>query len=252
MESIEIKKRQEIESDFHDKKFGSHREKDFYAYGFTSIIFNNLMRRIGNVDGKKILDFGCGEGWLGKLLASQGAEVWAFDISHEAVELTKSRFNNLNFRHKIHVNQMAAENLSYDSNTFDLIVGNAILHHIDLYTGLKEIKRVLEKGGKAYFMEPLGHNPFLNLYRFITPEKRTRNETPIRFEQFSIMREFFPNFTHEEYYFTAIFALFWYFIGRNNLMLKTRDILYKLDRVILRNFKFARKYCWYSILEFEK
>ena len=147
---------------------------------------------------------------------------------------------------------MPAEKLKYDSDMFDLIVGNAILHHVDLIETLKEIRRVLKKGGSAYFTEPLGHNPVLNLYRKMTPSIRSKDEMPMRFEHFSLIQEHFPKFEHEEYYLTAIFSVLWHFIGKNTLMLRSRDILFKMDEVILRFLPGLRKYCWYSILMIEK
>jgi ubiquinone/menaquinone biosynthesis C-methylase UbiE len=206
------------------------------------------MSKLGNLEGKKVIDYGCGRGWLTKTLANQGAEVWAFDISDEAVKKTKAMVESLNLQHRVHVDQMPAEALNYNSNMFDLIVGNAILHHVDLVASLKEMKRVLKQGGKAYFMEPLGHNLLLNLYRRMTPHLRSEDEVPMRFEQFTIIKDYFPKFEHEEYYLTVFFALFWYCMGLKNITLKTRDFLFKLDQLIFRFFPCAKKYCWYSVL----
>ena len=245
-------KKHNSEKEFFNSVFAHEKKSSYYSIGFTSIIFNRLMSKIGNLEGKKVVDFGCGKGWLTKTLASKGAEVWAFDVSDEAVKQNLAMVKNLNLQHRVHVDQMSAEALKYDSNIFDLIVGNAILHHVDLNTSIKEIKRVLKKGGRAYFMEPLGHNLLLNLYRRMTPHLRSADEVPMRFEQFTIMKDYFPKFEHEEYYFTVFFALFWYCLGLKNLTLKTRDFLFKLDQLILGSFPRVKKYCWYSILTMEK
>lgn len=245
-------KQQESEKEFFNKVFAHETKSDYYSIGFTSIIFNGLLSKIGDLEGKKVVDFGCGGGWLTKKLAGKGAEVWAFDISNEAVNKTKTMVESQNLQHRVHVEQMPAEALNYDSNMFDLIVGNAILHHLDLVTSLKEIKRVLKQGGKACFLEPLGHNLLLNLYRRITPHLRSEDEVPMRFEQFKIIKDCFPKFEHDEYYFTVLFAIFFYFLGLKNLTLKTRDFLFKLDKLILGSFPSVKKYCWYSILTMEK
>lgn len=240
------------EKKFFNRVFASKTKSSYYRIGFTSIIFNSLMNNLGNLEGKKVVDFGCGGGWLTKKLAGKGAEVWAFDISDEAVKKTKTMVERLNLQHRVHVDQMPAETLNYDSNIFDVIVGNAILHHVNLAASLKEIKRVLKKGGKAYFMEPLGHNLILNLYRRMTPHLRSEDEVPMRFEHFKIIKDYFYKFEHEEYYLTVLFALFCYFLGLKNLTLKTRDFLFRLDQLILGLFPRAKKYCWYTILIMEK
>lgn len=253
MNSGDIKKKHDSEMIFFDKTFG-HKKKgsSFYDLGFKSIITSQFMQKLGNLEGKRVLEVGCGRGWLTRILATMGAEVWTFDISAEAVRETRAMTEKLNFQDKVHVDQMPAEKLTYDSGMFDIVVGNAILHHLDLNTSVKQIRRVLRKGGKAYFMEPLGHNPLLNLYRWITPHLRTDDEVPMRIKQFTIFKDNFTRFEHEEYYLTALFALLWYIMKLKSPILWTRDILFRFDRLILRILPFTRRYCWYSILELEK
>lgn len=252
MNPRDLEKRHASEKAFHDKKLSGKTEANYYDIGFNNIIFNEMMNRIGNIENKKVVEFGCGDGWLTKLLATRGAKVWSFDISVEAVKRNRSFVNKLNLQDKVRVDQMAAESLKYDSNMFDLMVGNAILHHVDLGKTLKEIRRVLKKGGRAFFMEPLGHNPFLNLFRKVTPNLRSKDEMPMRFEQFQLIRQYFPKFNHDEFYLTTIFALVFYFLGARSLTLKARNLLFKLDKSILYFFPVLRKYCWYSIFELEK
>jgi len=214
MDSKALQRRQESEMAFHDRKHSGKKHKDYYDLGVTNIIFDRVMEKIGDIVGKKALDFGCGTGWQTKVLASKGAEVWAFDISGEAVERTKDLMKSLNLLDRIHVDKMPAEKLKYEDNEFDIVLGNSILHHLDLDLTTKEIHRVLNKGGKAYFLEPLGHNPVINLYRKLTPKLRTQDEKPLRFEDFSLFRTRFYRFEHEEYYFLTLFAFLWYFLIR--------------------------------------
>ena len=210
------------------------------------------MTKISDLEGKKVLEFGCGDGWFTRLLATKGAHVWTFDISSEAVKLTADRMRQLGFQDRVHVQEMSAEDLSYDPDTFDVVLGNAILHHVDLSIVLRKTERILKKGGRAYFMEPLGHNPFLNFYRFLTPNLQSKDEQPLLFDQFDEMEQIFSEFEHQEYYLSAIFALGWYFVGAKSLMLNTRDVLSRLDERLLAWAPSLRKYCWYTILSLKK
>ena len=59
------------------------------------------------------------------------------------------------------------------------MIGSGILHHLDLPISLGEINRVLKKGGRALFKEPLAANPLLKLFRILTPRSRTVDEKPL-------------------------------------------------------------------------
>ena len=50
---------------------------------------------------------------------------------------------------------MLAEKLSYEDNTFDLLVGIDILHHVEIPPAIAEARRVLKPGGIAIFKEHL-------------------------------------------------------------------------------------------------
>lgn len=247
-----VQNRHNIEKDHFDKIFETEKKLNYYDMGFTNNVSERFREKLGNLNGQKVLEFGCGWGWFTKILAERGAEVWSFDISPEAVEETKALMKKMNLQNRVHVDVMAAEKLEYSPGQFDLVVGTAILHHLDLEQSLIEIRRVLKKGGKAIFMEPLGHNFFLNIYRWITPHKRTKDEMPICFDQFTLFNKYFSKFHHEEYYLISLFALVLYYFGSKKLMIKTRDLLLVLDGLILKKYPVFKKYCWYSIFEFEK
>lgn len=252
MGKSDLSERHAAEEEFHDRKLKNEKKQKYYGQGFNRPILLRMMSKMGDIEGKNVLEFGCGQGWFTKTLADKGAEVWAFDISNEAIDITKTLMERHNLKEKVHLDQMAAENLQYDSDKFDVVVGLAILHHLDIDQTCQEIMRVLKPGGKAYFMEPLGHNPLLNLYRKLTPHLRSKDETPLLFEQYVLMENNFSGFKHEEYYFLSFFALIWHFLSLNKLMLPTRNFLMKIDKIILNVFPRMRKYCWYSILEFKK
>jgi ubiquinone/menaquinone biosynthesis C-methylase UbiE len=248
-----VRERMTEEEAFHDRKFGSVGARtSYYDVGFKSLIFQTMLEKLGDIQGKRVLEYGCGSGWFTKKLAEKGAEVWAFDISAEAVDLTRSFLERENLSQNVHLDQMAAEDLTYDSRLFDLAVGNAVLHHVDLPLAMGQMKRVLKDGGRALFNEPLGHNPFLTLYRRTTPNLRSKDEKPLSFRDLKIIESNFNYFEHEEFYFTAIASASWHFLGSDSLMLKTRDFLLQLDEKLLRYFPFLRRYCWYTILECRK
>src|SRR5205807_1094253 len=81
---------------------------------------------------------------------------------------------------------------TFPDDSFDLIVGVAILHHLDLEVALREIRRVLRPGGRAVFLEPLWHNPLLRLGRRLTPSARTPDEHPLTVQDWELCHAIFP------------------------------------------------------------
>ncbi len=245
--------RHQAEINFHDKKYSQEKSDTIYDSGFTELIFNEMISKLGSITDKRVIDFGCGTGWLTEILLQKGAEVWTFDISEEAVKQTLMVAKNLNLEDRVHADVMPAEQLTYEDNFFDIVVGVAILHHLDLRNAANEIHRVLKNGGTAYFMEPLAHNPLINFYRKRTPEIRSPDEAPLKHHDFTFFEETFSVFKHYDYYLFTLLSLFWFYIKKNDKMFTlTRNLLFKLDSIFLKAFPMLKKYCWYSILVMHK
>src|SRR5579875_419197 len=143
---------------------------------------NQIRSRLKN---SRILDYGCGNGWYSAHLLSAGASrVVGIDISAkniaEAKLLHGTMFGSQNTA-EFHV--MDAHHLSFPDQSFDLVIGRAILHHLEFETAIREVVRVLKKGGCAIFAEPLRDNPMAKLYRFLTPSAHTPDELPLSRKQ---------------------------------------------------------------------
>jgi len=121
---------------------------------------------------KKILELGCGTGEYTLRLAHTKSKIIALDISQLLIQQAKQKAKSINF---IIAN---AETLPFKDNTFDAVVGNAVLHHLDLDKTLPEIKRVLKLGGRIAFTEPNMLNPQNLLVKNIKLIKRWLGESP--------------------------------------------------------------------------
>jgi len=107
--------------------------------------------------GVRILDFGCGTGWLSQSLALMGAEVVAVDPSATALRLaeanTLSRYPELKGR--IRYCEFDGEHLDVEDGQIDRVVCMDSFHHVpnpDVI--LREFGRVLASDGRAVFSEP--------------------------------------------------------------------------------------------------
>jgi len=100
---------------------------------------------LGNIKGKKILDFGCGSGIYAKLLVKKGAKVKGFDISPEMIRIAKRENPKLDLR----------VGSGYDipfNEQFDIVLASLVVHYLEDWDKMfKEVSRVLKKGGLFIF-----------------------------------------------------------------------------------------------------
>jgi SAM-dependent methyltransferase len=250
----DLASRHEAESEFHDKKYG---EGDgyprHYAVQPTYPVYLRMMELVGSGEGKHVLEYGCGEGWITIDLARSGANVSAFDISGEAVVKTRKLLSKSGFADRCSISQMGAERLEYPDESFDIAVGFAILHHLDVKLALAELYRVLKPGGVAYFAEPLGTNPAINLYRRLTPQFRTEDEEPLNLRTLAPLLSQFKDVRHSEYYVTALAAIgLVYLPFGTRLYPAVNRHLMKLDEKLLGYFPGLGRFAWYTILKITK
>lgn len=194
-------------------------------------------------DGKRLLEYGCGNGIESKLWIELGSNLTGIDISEEGINKAKTNMNKNEFEADYYV--MNAEETSFGESNFDLVVGSAILHHLDIEKSYKEIARILKPDGHIVFLEPLGHNPLLNLFRKITPKLRTEDEHPLLIDDLKLLDKYFYKNTIE--YFTLFTFLAIPFLKLRNF----EKILYKLKKIddyIFNKLPFLQKYSWMCII----
>jgi SAM-dependent methyltransferase len=109
---------------------------------------------MGDLAGKHLLDFGCGMGEEAVYFAKLGAKVTAIDISEVGIATLKKRAD----RHDLDIRayEMRADPTSFMDDSFDIVHGLGILHHVGIEPGLAEVRRVLRPGGIGVFLEPMG------------------------------------------------------------------------------------------------
>jgi 2-polyprenyl-6-hydroxyphenyl methylase / 3-demethylubiquinone-9 3-methyltransferase len=101
---------------------------------------------LGTLDGKRVLDVGCGGGMFSEELAKLGAEVTGVDPSAKSIEAGRAHAAagglDITYEHG------HGEQLPFDDGRFDLVVCCDVLEHVDdLDTVMAETSRVLKPGG---------------------------------------------------------------------------------------------------------
>jgi ubiquinone/menaquinone biosynthesis C-methylase UbiE len=101
-----------------------------------------ILRVLGNLKGKKVLDAGCGAGFETRKLAKRGAEVTGIDICPKMVEIARQKCKGVQF----YIRDVCR--CGFARNTFDVILSAFVIpYNEDLKALLKEHYRVLKKGG---------------------------------------------------------------------------------------------------------
>ena len=110
--------------------------------------------KLGSGD-RKLLDFGCGPGIYSLLFAKVGFHVSGFDISPNNIAIAEQLAEKYGLSNQVEFKIGAGERLEYDDETFDVVIGVDILHHVDIEHSVGECLRVLKPGGSAIFKEPV-------------------------------------------------------------------------------------------------
>jgi ubiquinone/menaquinone biosynthesis C-methylase UbiE len=125
---------------------------------------------LGDVRGKTILEYGCGDGENTVVLANRGAKIIALDISAELLAIARKRLE-VNCCGDVNLLIGSAHGLPLPNESVDIIFGMAILHHLELDLAAREVLRVLRKGGRAIFEEPTRNSKLVTKLRGLFPQR---------------------------------------------------------------------------------
>jgi SAM-dependent methyltransferase len=116
-----------------------------------SVDFSNAFYEYDAFAGKKVLDVGCGNGYVLSRYARGGADAYGVDLTPTAVALAERRFELMNLNGIIEV--ASAESLPFSDGEFDGVCSIGVVHHTpDTAKALAEIHRVLKPGGRVFLM----------------------------------------------------------------------------------------------------
>lgn len=198
----------------------------------------------------KILDFGCGYGISIDALSNNSPKfLVGIDLSITRTRECTRRFPKSS--NKFLVGD--CESLCFKNTSFDCIFGSGILHHITLSRAIGEVNRTLKSRGKAVFIEPLGHNPFISLFRKLTPRARTKNEKPISIKNITEIENTISGKVHIYYFFLSILPLLLIY-GLANIDFRSRliSVTNSIDKSIFAFFPYLRRFAWVAVIEIVK
>lgn len=132
-----------------------------------------LAKLLAPLEGRRILDVGCGKGQLLQALAERGARVAGVDPDEAALEAAHELAPKASLR------QGGAQLLPWGDGTMHAAIFLNSLHHIpvpDMLLALEEAARVVGRGGSVIVVEPLSEGSFFDALRLIEDETVVRQE----------------------------------------------------------------------------
>jgi 2-polyprenyl-3-methyl-5-hydroxy-6-metoxy-1,4-benzoquinol methylase len=109
------------------------------------------LERAGDIQRKRVLDAGCGDGWYSHRMALAGARVTGIDYSERGVEMARQAVPDVEFRHA------SVLDLPFSDESFDVVFCFQVIEHIppaDVPRAAQELVRVTKKGGRLVVSVP--------------------------------------------------------------------------------------------------
>jgi len=178
-------------------------------------------RLLGQLTHKTVLDVGCGDGENTILLSKLGAQVTGIDISSRAVEVAKKRTEMSGVGGLVRFVVSPLEIAEFALDSFDVIWGDAILHHLidELETVLRKLTEWAKPGALMVFAEPINFSQTLRKIRLMIPVRAvgTPGERPLERAEIRLVQTYIPD-----------------------LKLRAFSLVGRLDRFILENCDLER------------
>jgi ubiquinone/menaquinone biosynthesis C-methylase UbiE len=100
--------------------------------------------------GKRLLDLGCGTGFIMELAQPYFDEIMGVDITPKMLEIAENKFKKKGYTN-LHLQLESTDKLPFDDNSFDMVTAYSFMHHLTTpIPTFKEAYRVLKKGGIFY------------------------------------------------------------------------------------------------------
>jgi len=105
-----------------------------------------LLGLLGEVQGLRVLDVGCGPGLYAEELEERGADVIGIDVSAEMIRIAEQRLAG---RASFRVHDLETPLDWAEDGSFDVVVMALVLHHLqDPRQVLRELRRILREDGR--------------------------------------------------------------------------------------------------------
>ena len=197
----------ELEREFHDNWADS---EDLAAIDVvhtnevcTAPEMRFITKSLGDLNGKSLLDIGCGLGEASVYFALKGANVTASDLSPGMLDFAQALAKKNDVSINTHL-ASAEDMLLKPEQTFDVIYAGNVLHHVDLEKTISQLMPHLKDGGIFVSWDPVAYNPIINVYRAMATEVRTPDEAPLGIKEIRTLKKSFSSVKLRYFWLTTL------------------------------------------------
>jgi SAM-dependent methyltransferase len=212
-------------------------------------------QQLADLRDAEVLEIGCGQGHLAVYMAQHGARVTAVDVSTDAVRVTRTNAEHNDVSDRLTARQLNALHLDRLPQTYDVVVGRFILHHIEPFDEFTDaLDAVLAPSGQGLFLENSSRNRLLMLCRdhlagrLGIPKYGDDEEYPLSPDEIDVLR---ASFDVQVHYPELVFLQMMnpYLIGYENKLSRLVELTKSVDDTLHALFPSLRKYSYRQIVE---
>ena len=130
-----------------DSRVAIHQRFSMNRYGWMNWVFDRLLEL---PEDAKILELGCGPGYLWQENINRIPAGWSITLSDLSSGMLDAAWRNLVVTGRaFQFKEIDAQSIPFEDNTFDAVIANHMLYHVpDRPKAIEELKRVLKPGGR--------------------------------------------------------------------------------------------------------
>jgi len=153
-----------------DRQYARKKQKSMRSEDAYPVFLDYLKVK----PGEKLLDIGCGPGWLLKAAARKGMGTWGVDLSPHAIELSRQASPDSQ------VQVSSVTNLQFPDKTFDYVTSIGVLEHfIEMEKSIREMQRVAKDDARFCIMVPNSRTVHWKISRAFSRQNRESNENAL-------------------------------------------------------------------------
>jgi ubiquinone/menaquinone biosynthesis C-methylase UbiE len=237
------------EKNFHNRRFLNEEDSSGILKGIYKITSNSkfYFKKIISLSiysGCNILELGSGNGAENQVDDTKSYFIKGIDVSEAGVLQAKKKAlaNNLCIEYSV----SDAHSTNFDSDYFDVVYGSGILHHLEIGRVSKELARIVKNDGTCIFYEPMAYNPFIQIFRALTPSLRTKDEHPLKLNDFNIMSNYFNKIDIKYFHLLTLFSIL--FI-KTKFFNSAHNFLTNIDNFLISKIPSIAKYSWICVIK---